>query len=142
MADAETKAQVDRMQAEQEVIEQSMHDIDMNGEKEKIQFALELAIHEVSKKTRAGGQDDDETNMDESRASVEQRKAVKKQGYLGTNNMIKLPFIIGTPEYTKHPFAGVVYLNSDVEQVELFKEEQQQLIEDKKQEEKVLQLNA
>ena len=78
----------------------------------------------MSKKTRAGGQDDDETNMDESRASVEQRKAVKKQGYLGTNNMIKLPFIIGTPEYTKHPFAGVVYLNSDVEQVELFKEEQ------------------
>jgi hypothetical protein len=36
MQDAETKAQVDRMQVEQELIEQSLHEIDMNGEKEKI----------------------------------------------------------------------------------------------------------
>jgi hypothetical protein len=41
---------------------------------------LELAIHEVeSKKKRAGGDpDEDDTNMDESRGSVEQRKAIKK----------------------------------------------------------------
>ena len=144
MQDAETKAQVDRMQVEQELIEQSLHEIDMNGEKEKIQFALELAIHEIeSKKKRAGGEaDEDETNMDESRGSIEQRKAIKKQGYLGTNTLIKLPFIIGTKEYEKHSFAGVVFLGTEVEQVELFKEEQQQLIEDKKQEEKVLQQNA
>jgi hypothetical protein len=97
----------------------------MNGEKEKIQFALELAIHEVeSKKKRSGDPDDDDTNMDESRGSMEQRKAIKKQGFLGTHNLIKLPFIIGTKEYEKHPFAGVVYLGTEVEQVELFKEEQ------------------
>ena len=132
------------MQVEQELIEQSLHEIDMNGEKEKIQFALELAIHEVeSKKKRGGGdQDDDETNLDETRGSMEQRKAMKKQGILGTNTLIKLPFIIGTKEYEKHPFAGLVYLGGETEQVELFKEEQQQLIEDKKQEEKVLQQNA
>ncbi len=108
MQDAETKAQVDRMQVEQELIEQSLHEIDMNGEKEK------------------------------SRGSMEQRKAMKKQGILGTNTLIKLPFIIGSKEYEKHPFAGLVYLGGETEQVELFKEEQQQLIEDKKQEEKVL----
>ena len=77
MQDAETKAQVDRMQVQQEIIEQSLHNIDMNGEKEKIQFALELAIHEVSKKNRKG-QEGDEEDMDETRGSIEQRKAIKK----------------------------------------------------------------
>jgi len=78
-----------------------MHEIDMNGEKEKIQFALELAIHEVeSKKKRAGGEvDEDDGNPDESRGSIEQRKAIKKQGYLGTSTLIKLPFVIGSKEY-------------------------------------------
>jgi hypothetical protein len=32
-----------------------------------------------------------------------------KKAHLGTNLLIKLPFIIGTPEYQSHPFAGVVY---------------------------------
>jgi len=52
----------------------------------------------VSKKNRKG-QEGDEEDMDETRGSIEQRKAIKKQGYLGTNALIKLPFIIGTPEY-------------------------------------------
>ena len=55
---------------------------------------------------------------------MEQRKAMKKQGILGTNTLIKLPFIIGSKEYEKHPFAGLVYLGGETEQVELFKEEQ------------------
>jgi hypothetical protein len=104
------------MQVEQELIEQSLHEIDMNGEKEKIQFALELAIHVVeSKKKRGGGDQDDDDNLDESRGSMEQRKAIKKQGILGTSAMIKLPFIIGTKEYEKHSFAGLVYLGGEVE---------------------------
>lgn len=41
---------VDRNIREQEVLEQTQHEIDLNGEKEKIQFALELAIFEVTRK--------------------------------------------------------------------------------------------
>jgi hypothetical protein len=42
--------------------------------------------------------------------------------------MIKLPYVIGTPEFNKHPYAGVVYmgnLDEDLEQVELHLEEKQ-----------------
>jgi len=41
--------------------------------------------------------------------------------------MIKLPYVIGTLEYNKHPYAGIVYLGNlgdDIEQVELHDEEQ------------------
>jgi len=50
-----------------------MHLIDMNGEKEKIQFALELAIHEVSKKTRRGEEEDD-PDLNESKQAIEARR--------------------------------------------------------------------
>ena len=49
--------------------------------------------------------------------------------FLGTSSVIKLPYIIGTQEYKKHPYAGVVYLgdpNAD-EQNDLHKLEQEQL---------------
>lgn len=36
-------------------------------------------------------------------------KNLKQKGFLGVNSMIKLPFVIGTPEFEKHPFAGLVY---------------------------------
>jgi len=52
MADAEQKAEITRVDREQEILSQSLISLDMNGEKEKIQFALELAIHEATKKTR------------------------------------------------------------------------------------------
>lgn len=55
---------------------------------------------------------------------------MRKKGYLGTHAMIKLPYVIGTPEYTKHPLAGLVYignLGEDLEQVNLHKEEIEQL---------------
>lgn len=40
----------------------------------------------------------------------------KKKVFLGTNNLIKLPYVIGTPEYYKHPYAGIVYMgNLDLE---------------------------
>jgi hypothetical protein len=47
--------------------------------------------------------------------------------------MIKLPFVIGTAEYTKHPYAGIIYLGNlgaDIEQPELHQQEQKQLQED------------
>ena len=47
--------------------------------------------------------------------------------------MIKLPYVIGTPEFTKHPYAGIVYtgnLDDELEQMDLFLEERQQLEED------------
>ena len=38
--------------------------------------------------------------------------------------MIKLPYIIGSPEFTKHPYAGLVYLGmKNLEQDELHKDE-------------------
>jgi len=52
---------------------------------------------------------------------------------LGTSVLIKLPYIIGTPEYGKHPSAGLVYtgnLEDELEQLELYNEEQEQFKED------------
>lgn len=80
-----------------------------------------MAIHEVSKKKKAAeAGEEDPDNLDESRASIERRKDNKKKGYAGTSSLLKLPFVINTPEFKKHLYAGVVYLNTDVEQVELF----------------------
>jgi hypothetical protein len=41
------------------------------------------------------------------------QKLRKKDQYLGTSRAIKLPFVIGTKEYIKHPYAGVVYIGED-----------------------------
>jgi hypothetical protein len=44
--------------------------------------------------------------------------------------MIKLPFVIGTEEYRKHPYAGIIYigqLGNDIEQLELYEEEKKQI---------------
>jgi hypothetical protein len=38
-------------------------------------------------------------------------KEQKKKGPIGTTAMIKLPFVIGTEEFIKHPYAGLVFLN-------------------------------
>jgi len=47
--------------------------------------------------------------------------------------MIKLPYVIGSKEFEKHPYAGLVFignLGEDIEQVELHEEEKKQLQED------------
>lgn len=41
---------MDRSIRQQEKLEETQQEIDLNGEKEKIQFALELAIFEVTRK--------------------------------------------------------------------------------------------
>ena len=62
--------------------------------------------------------------------------------YLGTSKVIKLPYIIGSNEYKQHPFAGVVYMGeAELEQMDLYEREMDQLLEDKKFEQAQLQKN-
>lgn len=93
---------------------------DMYGEKEKITFALELAIQEVTK-TRKQAEADPEELDEEAKREMSMKaktKNLKNKGFLGVHSVIKLPFVIGTPEFNKHPFAGIVYqgLGSEWEQ--------------------------
>lgn len=77
----------------------------------------------MTRKQREGAGDNDD--LDESKAVIDSKRktASIRKGHLGTNLLIKLPYIIGTPEYQQHPFAGVVFANTNDEQTELFKEE-------------------
>lgn len=91
---------------------------DLRGEDEKLAFALELAFNEISK---------DKDRDEETTLADNQNKEIRKKNYLGTHAMIKLPYVIGTPEYTKHLYAGIVYLGNlgdDLEQTDLYKDEQ------------------
>lgn len=109
---------------------------DMRSEDEKLAMALEMAFNEISK-------DKSEGVDEETAAANTQTKELRKKGYLGTHAMIKLPYIIGTPEFQKHPYAGLVYLGMEnLEQDELHKDEQNQLKEDKAHEQEVLYANA
>ena len=75
---------------------------DMRSEDEKIAMAFEIAFNEISKDKSEG--------MDEETAAANsQTKEMRKKGYMGTHAMIKLPYVIGTPEFAKHPYAGLVY---------------------------------
>ena len=84
---------------------------DIRTEDERLAFALELAFTEISK-DKSEGKDEEQT------LAETQNKDIRKRGYLGTHAMIKLPYVIGTPEYMKHPYAGIVYmgdLGDDIE---------------------------
>lgn len=94
VSEAEKQAILERKVRAEEILEQTQHEIDLNGEKEKIQFALELAIHEVTKGQRQGGEE--EQDLNETKNTV---KIPRQKGHLGTNLLIKLPYVIGTPEY-------------------------------------------
>ena len=102
---------------------------DMLSEKEKITFALELAIAAITQKKKK--QDDEEIDDFEGEDKELARKRVKA-GFLGVNSTIKLPFVIGTMEYTQHPYAGIVNVGSEFEQVDHYLQEQQQKAEDRK----------
>jgi len=137
--EAEKDAAQERKTRLENELEQSQGQIDMNDEKDKIQFALELAIHQVDAKRRAGGGADEAGEADDLNESIVKVKTTKgtqggKKASLGTNLLIKLPYIIGTIEYEKHPFAGVVFANTEYEQTVLFAEEQTQIDEDRKKE--------
>lgn len=92
---------------------------DFKTEDDRLTYALELAFNEISK-DKSEDRDEEQTIADK------QNKDTRKKGLLGTHAMIKLPYVIGTPEYNKHPYAGIVYmgnLGDDIEQVELHEEE-------------------
>jgi hypothetical protein len=120
---------------------------DLKGEDEKQAEAIEIAMAELlaAKEDRKEAQaaQDEEGMIDGSAQDRSQSAAGKAQktpppavNYVGTSKVIKLPFVIGSAEYKKHPYAGVVYLGDDeVEQVDLHHQEIDQLLEDKKFEE-------
>lgn len=76
---------------------------DFKTEDEKLAFALELAFNEISK---------DKEEDEERTIADKQNKEMRKRNYLGTHAMIKLPYVIGTPEYSKHPYAGIVFVGN------------------------------
>ena len=44
----------------------------------------------------------------------------RDKNYTGTSKVIKLPYIIGSYEYNKHPYAGIIYMGEDeIEQNDL-----------------------
>ena len=122
---------------------------DMRTEDEKLTQALEMAFNEISKDKEGDADDAGNTTMATSRdtnaaANQSMMKEQKRKGPLGTNTSIKLPFIIGTDEFLKHPFAGLVFVNmgGGLEQLELHKEEMAQIQEDKLNELDALTKNA
>jgi hypothetical protein len=47
---------------------------------------------------------------------VDESKTKKKdKTYTGTSKVIKLPFVIGSYEYNKHPYAGIIYIGDEGE---------------------------
>ena len=67
---------------------------EMLMERDKITFALELAIAEVTRKKKKAT-DEDDNDPDSSKADISMTKKAKKSGYLGVAASIKLPFVIG-----------------------------------------------
>jgi len=91
---------------------------DLRGEDEKMATALNLALTEIQKSKEKGEGEEEAA----SQAETEQREKQKAKGSLGVSNLFKLPYVIGTKEYDKHPFAGLVFvaLDDSLEQVDLY----------------------
>lgn len=64
-------AAIDRENKEREILEETQSKIALHNETDKIQFALELAIHEVTK-NRKGNEGDEDPN--ESQAQIKQKR--------------------------------------------------------------------
>ena len=45
--------------------------------------------------------------------TVGESKAGKDMNYTGTSKVIKLPYVIGSYEFNKHPNAGLIYMGED-----------------------------
>ena len=63
-------------------------------ERDKITFALELAITEVTRKKKKGGDEGDQ-DPDGTQTDIQIQKKAKKANYLGVARSMKLPFVIG-----------------------------------------------
>ncbi len=62
-------------------------------ERDKITFALELAIEEVTRKKKK--REEEGADLDSTNAEIQMQKKNKKTGFLGVAASIKLPFVIG-----------------------------------------------
>ena len=83
-------------------------------ERDKITYALELAIAECTRKKKKSAEEDD-NDPDSSKAEIKLQKQNKKSGLLGVAASIKLPFVIGQPEYEAHDYAGLIFMNNQFE---------------------------
>ena len=96
--------------------------------------ALAIAMVEVAKikeeKKEREEQKEEEDDIDadivlieatDTGYGVDESKIKRKdKNYTGTSKVIKLPYIIGSYEYNKHPYAGVIYTGEgEVEQNDL-----------------------
>ena len=70
------------------------------------------------------------------------QKKAKKTGFLGVASSIKLPFVIGQPEYERHDYAGIVFTGTEFEQTDHYANEMEQIREDKANEMAALDANA
>ena len=122
--DHEQRAEIERLEESTAQMNETMQTsfaADMLNERDKITFALELAIAEVTRKKKRGT--DEHGDVNESATDIQMQKQSKKSGYLGVAASIKLPFVIGEPEYEKHPFAGIVFMGTEFEQTEHYQNE-------------------
>jgi len=55
---------------------------------------------------------------------------------------IKLPFVIGQPEYETHDYAGIIFTGTELEQMDHYNNEQDQIKDDKANEQANLHENA
>ena len=120
--DAEQRAEIDRLDEATERANQTSFAEEMLVERDKITFALELAITEVTRKKKKGG-DEGDNDPDNTQTDIQIQKKAKKANYLGVARSMKLPFVIGQPEYERHAFAGIVYTGTEFEQQDHYKEE-------------------
>ena len=102
-----------------------MGEIDCHNEKDKILFALELAIDSANKKSTNRGEENEEDLDETVIKDKHQSKKNKEANYLGTSRAIKLPFVINTKEFYNHPYAGIVYIGSAEDQKDHHIDEQE-----------------
>ena len=114
--DAEQRQEIEKLEEStarmNDTMQTSFRD-EMLNEREKITFALELAIAEVTRKKKKGQDDGGDPN--ETAAEIQMQRKSKAVGYLGVASSIKLPFVIGEPEYERHDYAGIVYMGTEFE---------------------------
>lgn len=127
--DADQREEISRLEESTAKANETSFANEMLLERDKITFALELAIAEVTRKKKQAAAEDDDP--DSTKTDIQMQKKSKKANFLGVSSVIKLPFVIGTPEYERHDTAGIVFMGTEFDQQDHHKEEQDQLNEDK-----------
>jgi len=142
--EADKKQEIERLEEETKM-NNTTFIADTLIEKDKITYALELAINEVSRKKKGqaeGGEEGEEGAAEKEKDAKRLQREQLKKGFIGVAAIIKLPFVIGQPEFEEHPYAGLVACNHKFDQIDHFKEEREARMRDKEHEQQVLQENA